>query len=184
MPVAHDPTAHFAQYDIIVTLCDQDFVVPAAPAATWLLILTDEQVDGGRILPGMLDPEDQEVVEDLLLSGELSISELSTAIRNVITVASGHPWWWSLGLLSVLRGEHGTAVLGSMSRLDADRVSLANWLNALYSTLTKYMKEQDKVQLDAQLDAPPAGVEVDPEELIDEAAATATFMSMMRGTNG
>lgn len=184
MPVRADPTAHFKQFSTTVTLCEVDFVIPAAPASTWLVILTEEELDGSQIIPGMLSQKDQERLDDLLLSGELTIAELSAGIRDVITTVSGHAWWWTLGLVSVLRGEGGTQVLGEMSRIRADKVSLANWLNSMYALMVRHMKEQDKAQFDAQLDSPPAGVEIDPEEMIDEAAATASFFGMMNQTNG
>lgn len=184
MPVSADASAHFTQYDIIVTLGDKRYTLPGEPASTWLAILTPEQIDGSQILPGMLSLDEQEQVEDLLLSGELAIVDLTQAIRDVITEASGHPWWWTLGILSTLRGEHGTQILGEMAQHNPDLMPFGAWLNALYARLVKYMKEQDKAQFDAQLDSPPADVEIKAEELIDEAAATATFMSMMGQRNG
>lgn len=183
MPVGADPTAHFAQYRVIVTLCDENFVVPAAPASTWLTILAAEELDGAQIIPGMLSQKDQERIDELLLDGELAVDDLLAGIKDVITNVSGHPWWWTIHLVSVLRGEHGTQILGEMSRVRADEVSLANWLNSLYAMMVRYMKEQDKAQFDAQLDSPPADVQINTEELIDEDAATSAFFGMMGQTN-
>lgn len=184
MPIRSDPTAHFNQYGATVTVGDNIFTVPPVPASVWLSILTDEQVNGAQILPGMLDPDEQETMDQLLLDGELTVAELKDLIQDVITTVSGHPWWWTLGLLSVLRGESGTETLGTMAYLDADKVSFGHWLNALYARWVKYMKEHDRVQFDTQLDTPPAEVELDPADVINEDTATAAFFGMMNQPNG
>jgi len=106
-------------------------------------------------------------------------------IRDVVTVVSGHPWWWTFSLLSILWSpEHGTQYLGEMARVDASTCSLGLWLNALYALAVKYMKEEDRTKFDMELDTPPPDVEIDPEDLIDEAASSAAFMSMMGTANG
>lgn len=184
MPVQADPTAQFEIRGAIVTLGNHDFTIPPAPAATWLTVLTDEQVDGFRIIPGMLSVEEQEKLDSLLISGKVDISELTDGIYDAITVVSGHPWWWTMGLLSLTRHEQGTQVLGEMSRTNADQVSLALWVNSLYALFVKWMKEEDRAHFDTQLDTPPAGLEIDAEDLIDEQAATSAFFGMLNQSNG
>lgn len=184
MPLGADASANFLAFEVTVELAGHRFTVPALPAADWLVILTAEHPDGTQILPGLLSEADQDSFDDLLMAGELDLTELGEAIRDTITVASGHPWWWSMGLLSAISGEGGTQALGEMSRLNAQEVSLCNWLNGLYSLLVRHMKNEDKAQLDTQLDTPPAGVEVDLEDLIDEQASTSAFFGMMRNPNG
>lgn len=183
MPVRADPTVHFRAPRVTVTLGDYDFVVPATSAAQWLSILTEEDADGTQILPGMLSEQDQDLLTDLLLGEDVTVADLTGAIYDLITVVSGHPWWWTMGLLSSISGEHGTQVLGEMARIDADQVSLGLWCNALYALFVRHMKEQDRIQFDAQLDTPPPGMEISPEEVIDEASATRSFMAMMNQTN-
>lgn len=182
MPVSVDPTAQFQITDVLVELGDQFFVIPGRPAAAWLSILTADQLDGSEIVPGMLEEPDQ--LDDLLLSGVVGGDEVASAIRDVITVASGHPWWWTLGLLSLLRSqEYGVQLLGEMVSVDASTCPLGAWLNALYARVVKYMKQEDRTKFDMELDTPPPDVEIEPEDLIDEAASSASFMSMMGQSN-
>lgn len=183
MPVSVDPTAQFEISDVIVELGGRDFLIPGRPAATWLAILTADQFDGSEIIPGMV--ADPEQLDDLLLGGGVDVDQIVGAIQDVITIASGHPWWWSLGLLSLIRSqEHGTQLLGEMTRLDASTCSLGAWLNTLYAITVKYMKQEDRTKFDMELDTPPPDIEIEPEDLIDEAASSAAFMSMMGQANG
>lgn len=182
MPVSADPTAQFEISDIILELGGHEFVIPGQPAATWLSILTSDEPDGSQIL-ALIENGDQ--LDDLLLAGGADVDQIAGAIRDVITVASGHPWWWSLGLLSVLRSqEHGTQLLGEMTRLDASVCSFGAWLNALYAIVVKYMKQEDRTKFDMELDTPPPDIDIQPEDLIDEAASSASFMNMMGQANG
>lgn len=183
MPVRADASAHFRSPRIVVTVGGHEYTLPPVPAATWLAILTAEQPDATEIIPGMFIASEQALFDDELLAGNVSVAEIGEAVRDAITVASGHPWWWTLGLLSVVSGEHGTQALGEMARLNAGNLTLGAWLNALYALVVRHMKDQDRMQFDAQLDAPPASVEMDPEDLIDEDAATAAFFGMMNQTS-
>lgn len=184
MPVRADASAHFRNARIAVTVGNHEYTIPPAPAATWLAILTAEQPDATEIIPGMFTTSEQALFDDQLLAGNISVVEIGEATRDVITIASGHPWWWTLGLVSVVTGEHGTQALGEMARLDTYNLTFGAWLNALYALVVRHMKDQDRMQFDAQLDAPPASVEIDSEDLIDEDAATAAFFGMMNQTNG
>lgn len=184
MPRPVDVPAHFQIRDIEVALNGRRYLIPGQPASWWLAILTDEQVDGSEILPGLLSSQDQQELDDLLLNGELEVSELMVTIREIITVASGHPWWWTLNLISVLRSSHGTQLLGELAYLDADKIPFANWLNALYARIVKHMKDQDRTRFDVDLDTPPADAQVTAEEVIDDDANTRSFFAMANQPNG
>ncbi len=126
----------------------------------------------------MLDPADQFIVDDLIFEEQITIQELTQVIHETIAVVSGHDWWWTLKLLSVTQGESATQILGEMTRYDINHISLAAWVNGLYALLVRYMKEEDKIKLDSELETPPADQPMELSQATEKATEQA-FMAMM-----
>lgn len=183
MPAGANPVVSFAPVAIDILFAGERFTIPAHPAATWLQILTDETIDALNIFPGLLDPVDQERFDELVFGGGLAVDEFKETIYEIIAEVSGHTWWWTIHLLSLLRGPNSTQWLGEMVRFDANNMSLGAWVNALYALLVKHQKEEDRMRLDMELEMPPPGVELEISEA-DQKATEQAFFSMMRGSTG
>lgn len=183
MPAAANLAVAFEPVPIDIAVGNHVVTIPALPACVWLPILTDPGTDGLDIFPGLLDDAGQDVVDRLIFDGKLDTDELKEIIYGIITEASGHDWWWSLNLLSVLRGPSSTQVLGEMAKVDATTASLAGWLNALYAILVQHLKAEQKMRLDGELEMPPPGVDVQISEA-DQLATQQAFFGMMRQSNG
>lgn len=180
MPAVVNLAVAFAPVEIDLTIGHITVTVPAHPASVWLLVLTGDSLDGLDIIPGLLTDEDQDRVDELIFGQQLDMDQLTGLIYDLITEVSGHPWWWVFGLLSVLKGIHGTELLGEMARFDATAMSLAGWVNALYAILVQHQKPEDRIRFDAELDMPPPGIEAEISEA-EQKATESTFFSMMKG---
>lgn len=183
MPGPANLAVSFDPVEIDITLAGLTATVPAHPASVWLPILASDQTDALEIIPGLLDTTGQAEVDLLIFEGHLEPEELKQVIYDLITEASGHPWWWTLNLLSTLRGPNGTQVLGEMAKFNATKMSLAAWVNALYAMLVRHRDQKDRIRIDAELEMPPPGVELEISEA-DQQATEAAFFSMMRQANG
>lgn len=179
MPVSVNVGVSFEPVDIDITLGNLRVTLPAYPASVWLPILTDPGLDGLEIFPGMLVGEDQDQVDELIFAGQLGVDEIRDITYEIIGEVSGHAWWWSLNLLSILKGPNATQLLGEMTSLDASQVSLACWVNTLYARLVKHMDHKDRMKLDGELEMPPPSVQVEISET-DQKATEQTFFNMMR----
>lgn len=173
MPAPDDVAVSFVPTEVDLTLAGHQFTIRAEPAGVWLMRIFS--MDLAALLPGMLIPEDQERFDQLLLDGDLDEVNLSQIYCDLIEAASGHRWWWTTKLLSLLRGPQGTEWLGRMARVDASRVPLASWVNSFYAIVVDNIKQEDRVPFDADLDTPPAGVEVELSEADVDASSRAFF---------
>jgi hypothetical protein len=183
VPAAADPVVSFEPVEVDVNLSGYTFTIAAIPAAVWVPILTGDRIDGLDILPGLLTDQDQQRFDDLMFDGELELDQLAKTIYEIIAAASGHSWWWTMNLLSVVRGTNGSQWLGEMARYDASKMSLAGWVNALYALLVRNQKPEDRMRIDGELEMPPPGVDVEISEA-DQLATEATFFTMMRQSGG
>jgi len=180
VPAAANPGVAFEPVEIDVTFSSEQFTIPAHPASVWLPILTDAETDALDIIPGLLYDEDQDRFDELIFANGLDAEELKQVIYELIGEASGHKWWWTLNLLSVLRGANSTQWLGEMTRYNATQMSLGGWCNALYAMLMKYQKPEDRMKIDMELEMPPPDVELEISEA-DQRATETAFFGMMRG---
>lgn len=166
--VAVDPVASLRITTTYVDLGGRTFEVGKHSAADWLdLILTGELY---HVLPGWVeDRNDSYAITEMLLDGEITEDDIDKAIREVITIAGGRQHWWIFNLVGVARATNTSwSVLNGrliQAGIDADQISLAAWIDALYSTCVEMMQGQEhRVQFDTHLEAPPAGTELDEEE--------------------
>lgn len=182
MAILNDPTVSFEPVPLEVEVAGVVFTIPALPASGWLSILCADRPDGGDIFPGLLDDDQQSLVDDLIFEEKLDYSEIEQLVKEIITVVSGRQWWWTLKILSTLQSEHATEILGEINRYcDSATISLGMWVNSLYALLMRNRDEQDRFKLDSTLDAPPPGVEVEISEAEQRASERAFFAMMNQG---
>lgn len=169
-----DPLAALKCWPITVELGGLEFTIPPVPAAEWFLAIL-----GGQplpIVPGLLTPEEQEVVSDLIVFGRVDLREVVTASREALELASGWRWWEADRLIRSA-GAQWKLLGGDLTRsgVDLNVLPLGAVLNALYSMAVKGMNEQKRQALDFQISQPPA--ELAEEER--EALAEQMFMDLL-----
>lgn len=171
-----DPLAALKLWAVEVELAGQVFVVPARPAADWLVaILGDEALP---LIPGMMIENDEETVLDLLLNGDIDAELIAQRSRELLAVVGGRPWWEADRLIRSA-GAHWDVIGGELARLgvNLDKISLAAVLNAIYAICTRTMDEKQRNKFDIELRMPPLGVDV--EELYDQQVAESAFLALM-----
>lgn len=171
-----DPLASVASFPVIATLLGEEHTIPAMAAVEWLSILLDGPLDVSRIIPGLLDDDVQDRVDDALWDGELTEKDLVDTALAVLTVAAGRSWWRALHLLSAVGNEwllvHGRMV---MQGVDPGRLSLGGYLDALYAVTVDNMTAEQRRDFDRVLDTPPAGE----LPVLDEDAEGQEFLALM-----
>lgn len=179
MPKA-DALAALKIWALDVELGGETFTVPALPAADWFIAILDEDTPL-PLIPGMMDAAAEEAIGDLLLTGAITPNDVITRSRELLTAASGRPWWEADRLIrSSAASWH--IIGGELTRVGVDlhRVSLAAALNAIYVICVRTMDEKERNKFDIDLRLPPIGVEgVTTEEMYDERAAQDAFAALM-----
>lgn len=171
-----DPVASLKPWSTIVTLAGEDYEVPAWPAADWLSVLMTEPLDLDGALY-QLAPELAEALDEALLSEVLTFDDYLNLVLDLISTASGRPWFKALRLIGTVR-QNWDAVGAELELrgVDAARVSLGAWLDIALVTVLKMMNEKDIPMFTLKLEAPPPGAEPAEMEM-----STDDFQALMRG---
>lgn len=176
MSVAVDPLASLRSWDLMVELGDREYLIAARNAADWLPILLDDPFDASAVLPGMLSDSDAELLEEDLIDGGVTAQEVIDAALEVISLASGRSWWWTMRLLSYASASWLVLWGDLIARgIDVQRLPLGSVLDALYLTLASRLKEEMRKSLDRELETPPAGH----APALDEDKEAASFLALM-----
>lgn len=162
-------------WPVEITLAGREFQIPALPAADWLAALMVERLDLEDVLPGLLDDVEAEVVEETMLQGLLSVEDKDLVSLEVITIVSGRPWWVALRLIETARNSWDALGSEMVSKVDASKVSLSAWLDALFAVILTSIEESKRLMFQMKLEVAPEGFGPKPEELT---MGSDTFMSM------
>lgn len=153
-----DPVSSLKPWPVTVTLAGVDWVIPALPAADWLAILMAENPDPDDIFPGLLVSDDEQQLEDLLVSGRVTVDDLYEMVLEILEIASGRRWWVALRLIQVAtQSWDNIGAELTLSHVDATVLSLAAWLDVLMLTILKTMDPQRVPMFTMQLEDPPMG---------------------------
>lgn len=146
-------------------------------ADTWVAALLEE--DPGNGVLELLDEDTRENIVDALIEGNLDGVVLGEAVMNVVTVASGRPWWFTLRLLHTAQSAWDT-IGGYMALhgVNAQQISLQAYLDALLAAVLRHVEPKNQTSMLARMKAPPAGAT---KPAIDEAREADLFMAQMRG---
>jgi hypothetical protein len=180
--MATDALAALRIWALEVELAGRTYVVPGRPAVDWFLALLDEETPL-PLIPGMMDDAAQDEIEDLLLDGVVDVDLIAVRSRELLTAASGRPWWEADRLIRSAANSW-QIIGGELTRLgvDMEKVSLGAALNAIYVICVRTMDEQERNKFDIDLRVPPIGVDgVTTEEMYDARAAEEAFMALMGG---
>lgn len=160
-----DPIQSLCPFSIIVNVQGWMVEIPALPAVDWLTVLMVEDLDLDNIFPGLLNPEDEGVVDELIMSGELDVDEFQDILLSIVETASARNWWVALRLIEMARTSWD--VLGgemALRGVDATRISLAAWLDVVLLIALRNTEPEKARMFCARLEAPPPQIEAeDPE---------------------
>jgi hypothetical protein len=149
---------------VVVDVGQDTFTIPAMSAADWLAVLMVDDISIDDIFPGMLTSVDRTAVEVVLHQGILTLEDVQEVSLEIISRVCGRPWWVALRLIWGARVSWD-ALGGEMVRYDADRLSIAGWLDALFLVMLRGLEDNKRSMFLMKLEMPPPGWGPDPEEL-------------------
>lgn len=159
-----------------VDLGGRTYRVPPLPASEWFAAVLSNE--GAPVIPGLLEPEDQEYVIDALLEGTLTKDQLETANREALAAASGWKWWEAERLI-VSAGVQWKIIGGLLQAggIDMTTTSLGGVLSAMYAMAVTHMKPDDRFAFDSQISAPPRGAK---SSDFDQSAYAENFAELLK----
>lgn len=163
-----------------VQVGDWIYEIPDLPAADWIRAIADP--DGGSIVPGLLEPEDQQLIWRGFARGELDTVDLNNAWRDAVGAATGRPWWQATRLvLSATARDNWPVVHGRLVQrgVDLERYSIGGFCNVVHTMALEACKDaNERSQYEFDLTAAPPGVE--PEEALRATDSAGDFMAAMQ----
>lgn len=175
--VVADPIWSLRPWSVNVNIGPLLGAIPAQPAADWLVILMQDDIDLFDVVPGMCGPTFEDQVTDNLLLGRIELSQIRRAALDVISSVTGRPWWFSMRLIKtavasweVIGGE--LAIRG----VDAERLSISAWLDASLLICLRSIESNKITMFMSQLEIAPPEEGADQEESMTMSADT--FMSL------
>lgn len=154
------------------------FRIEPLPAADWI----DATLDMGHLsyLPGLLPPDEREVLLQALEDGAVTADELVEENRAALASVSGWEWWSASKLIGTMaKSWETTGALLTLSGVDPGRVSLGAFLSAFYALIWKDASKEDRLKLAAEVAAMPPEL-VSEGGVWDEDAATDAVWAVMR----
>lgn len=162
VPVPHtnrNPIQSLRPAPIAILVGGKEYEIPALPAADWLEIFTrsdwiadDILMDLANVPPG-----------DILEMDPLDIDDLAIEILEEV---SARHWWVANRLIRVVMSTWDVMGPETMFHgVDAGKVSLAAWLDAVLVLLMRRINDDQASMFVMQLEAPPMGEELPSEEM-------------------
>lgn len=156
-----DPIASLRPAAVNVQAAGHMMEIPPLVAADWLQVLmVGESLSLDDVFPGMLDPDDREIIEDALFNGYLELEAMYEMSLEAISLTAGRPWWIALRLIELARTNWD--VLGAelvLKGIDANQLSLSAWLDAVMLTTLRNMEQSKITMFLMQLEQAPKTVE-------------------------
>ena len=173
-----DPVASLRPWPVTVTVAGQSHTIPALPAAAWLELLMVEGTSFADIFPGLAGKGSREAVTEAIIDGFYDSDTEQGLVLDILDLVGGRPWWVTMRLVRIaatswdyLGGEV------AMRGVDATKLSLAGWLDAVFHIILRSMDNKDHTKFLMQLELVPA--EVAAEQPEPEMTAEA-FGALMR----
>lgn len=148
-----DGIAALRCWPVRVSVGGADLLIPALPAIEWIVPIADQEILD--IVPGLVEGDS---VDEMLADGSVSIEDCVDAARDAIAVAGGMPWWVVVRLVLSATGSADLSGELVLSGVDAGRVSLGGFVQAVYRLLVRDADQKQRQKVDGQLKRPPAGV--------------------------
>lgn len=177
----NDPVWALAPWPVTVELGATQWQIPALPAADWLMVLMQNPLSLSSLLPGLLDEHDVQSFTDALVDGEEGFEDLTQVCQDLVATVSARPWYVALRLISVAAGSWdnigGELVLRGV---DAQRLSLAAWLDAAYLVMLRSMKQESITMWLLKLELPPPQVGGEEQLEAEPEMSRDAFMGLMQ----
>lgn len=152
-----DPIWSLKQWSVVVDVGDEEYTIPAMPAADWLRVLMVDDISIDDVFPGMLEPVDRAQVEEALHAGILTLADIQEVSLEIVSKVSGRPWWVAMRLIQCARISWD-ALGGEMVRkVDGSTLSLGAWLDGLFLVILRAMEESKRNMFLMKLEMPPPG---------------------------
>ena len=177
-PFVTNPIWSLQPWPLTLSVSGQEYEIPATPAAQWLAVLLTEGLMIDEVVLELLHPDDEQALEEALLSGDIDTDELYEACLDLIEAASGRKWYVAMRLVFVVKESWNT--LGGeimLQGVDATHLSLAGWLDAVFLLMLRGMKRENVTMFLSQLEMPPPQERQEAMEEIE--VGRDQFMSMM-----
>lgn len=144
--------ASFRAWPVTVTAGGKEFVIRSMPADCWIMPIISG--DFLEIFPGKAELSFDGILDDLdALTGE----ECFLAARDAISVASGMDWCAAIQLVDAATADMGISGELILRGIDATRVSLGAYVQAVYALLIMSADSKARAKIDATLSVPPPG---------------------------
>lgn len=153
-----------------VLLGNQVLAIPALPAADWLAVLMSSDFD----LFDIMELAGDEAV-DTLLAGDIDLDDWGEVALEVISTVAARPYWIALRLIQVAKSVWDTLGPEMVTRIDAEKASLAAWLGVLLVVELEHVDPDHATMFISRIELPPEGEEMQPEALEMSASQ---FLSM------
>lgn len=117
----------------------------------------DSNVTGHGLLYRLLPPQDADLLEELLHTRPMDVEEFSRLGFEVLSFASGRPWWVAWRLVYVAVGAWDALGGEMMMKADPTVLSLAAWLDVLFLMILRNIEDSKRSMFLMKLELPPEG---------------------------
>lgn len=167
-----DPVASLRIWAIDVNVGDRVLHIPPLPASDWFPVLAEGRPM--RVLDLVVsNPTDPDNIDDLILSGAVTVEDLSTALEDTVEEITGREPMAAY-ILAMVAADSWPVIGGDLARRGFrwDRTPIGAALDAIYAVLMARLSEDNAKKLNALLDRPAPGKKADRKK------AVADFESM------
>lgn len=174
--IVTDPVASLKPWPLAVRVAGREYEVEPWSAADWLSVLMAEDLDLDDVLE-VLAPDVADALYRSLLQDQVTIEDYVALGTDLITVASGRPWYKALRLIGTMSRSWDVVGAELEKRgIDASRISLGAWLDVALITMLGLMEEKDVTMFVTKLEAPPPG-----SDPMDQEMSRDDFAALMAG---
>lgn len=178
-PVDADPISYLGPSSTAVDFLGREWIVPPLSAADWLEVIWAQPFVVDDIFPGFVNDLDlEDAISDVLFSDGFDPESLGEVAMEMLEMASGYRWWFTLKLCTSVRVSW--ARLGGMlvlSGVDPRAVTLGSWVSAVLALLGEHVRPKEFASLLMELNTPPAGHELNEQDQME--MDEAEFMAAM-----
>lgn len=173
-----DPVASLRPWSVTVTVAGESHTIAPFPAATWLDLLMGEGASLADIFPGLAGQQAREAVTEAIIEGFYTLDMERELVLSILDTVGGRPWWITMRLIRIVTASWD--YLGgeiSMRGVDATKLSLAGWLDAVFHIILRSMDQKDHNQFLLRLEMVPAEVAAEQPEPQMSAAEFGALMT-------